>query len=60
MANWILIFVFSVPNNLNFNNPLIMDSFATREQCESTLFYITKSYEEVGIRGNGHCWGETK
>jgi hypothetical protein len=37
-----------------------MDSFATREQCESTLFYITKSYEEVGIRGNGHCWGETK
>ena len=58
MPTWVLVFSFLVPTNPNFNKPVIMDSFASREQCESTLFYITKSYEEVGIKGNGYCWGE--
>ena len=60
MATWILIFYFTVPNNPNFNKPVIMDTFTTRQQCESTLAYITVNYKEVGIVGQGHCWGEEK
>lgn len=60
MANWILIFTFTVPNNPNFNQPLIMDTFTTRVQCEQTLMYVKKNYEEVNIQGTGRCWGEGK
>ena len=60
MAEWILIFSFTIPLNNNFNRPVIMDSFTTREQCESTLAYIELSYKQVDISGKGYCWGEKK
>ena len=60
MANWILVFAFTVPNNANFNTPVIMDHFTKQEKCEETLYYITKNYENVGIKGQGYCWGEQR
>ena len=60
MANWILVFAFTVPNNANFNKPVIMDHFTTRAQCETTLLYVKKNYEEVNIQGQGYCWGEQR
>lgn len=60
MATWILIYSFLVPNNLNFNKPIIMDVFTTRQQCEATLYYIESNYKEAGIQGSGQCWGEEK
>ena len=59
-ATWVLVFSFLVPNNTNFNQPVFMDHFTTKEKCEATLYYITKNYEEVGIKGEGYCWGESK
>lgn len=59
-STWILVFSFMVPNNTNFNSPIIMDHFTTREQCEMSLIYIKKNYEEVNIDGKGYCWGEEK
>ena len=58
MISWILVFSFTVPNNPYFNKPIIMDYFTTREQCEVTLLYVKKNYEEVNIQGVGYCWGE--
>lgn len=58
MANWVLVFSFLVPNNANFNHPVLMDHFTTREQCEATLLYVQLNYREVGITGKGYCWGE--
>jgi len=60
MATWILVYTFLVPGNLNFNNPLVMDTFTSREQCESTLHYINTTYREQGIKGSGYCWGEER
>lgn len=60
MANWILVFAFTVPDNANFNKPVIMDHFTTRAQCEATLLYVKKNYEEVNIQGQGYCWGEQR
>lgn len=60
IASWILVFSFTVPDNPNFNKPVFMDSFATQQQCESTLMYIALSYKQVGITGSGYCWGEQK
>lgn len=60
MIEWVLVFSFTVPLNENFNRPVIMDSFTTREKCESTLAYITLSYQQVNIKGLGYCWGEEK
>lgn len=60
MATWVLVFSFIVPNNANFNSPVIMDSFTTKQQCETTLAYIKQNYEEVNIQGRGFCWGESK
>jgi len=60
MATWVLVFTFTVPNNANFNSPVIMDSFTTKQQCETTLAYIKRNYEEVSIQGQGFCWGESK
>lgn len=57
MTGWILFFAFSVPNNSNFNQPVIMDSFTTRQQCETTLAYIESNYREVNIIGKGFCFG---
>jgi hypothetical protein len=56
-AEWILVFSFLVPNNPNFYKPILMDTFTTREQCEATLFYLKKSYEEMDIQGSGYCFG---
>ena len=60
MPSWVLFFAFTVPNNANFNKPVIMDSFTTRAQCEATLAYIKQNYEEVNIQGRGFCWGEER
>ena len=60
MASWILVFAFTVPNNANFNKPVIMDHFTTRQQCETTLAYIESNYREVNIQGQGFCWGEQR
>lgn len=60
MPSWILVFAFTVPNNANFNKPVIMDSFTTQQQCETTLAYIETNYREVNITGKGFCWGENK
>ena len=60
MASWILVFAFTVPNNANFNKPVIMDHFTTRQQCETTLAYIESNYREVNIQGQGFCWGEER
>ena len=60
MTNWILVFAFTVPNNANFNKPVIIDHFTTQQQCETTLAYIESNYREVNIKGNGYCWGESK
>ena len=60
MASWILVFAFTVPNNANFNKPVIMDHFTTRQQCETTLAYIEANYREVNITGKGFCWGEQR
>lgn len=57
MNNWILFFAFTVPGNPNFNQPVIMDSFTTRQQCEATLAYIELNYREVNITGKGFCMG---
>ena len=57
MTNWILVFAFTVPNNANFNKPIIIDHFTTQQQCEITLAYIESNYREVNIKGNGYCWG---
>ena len=60
MATWILVYSFLVPNNSNFNKPIIMDIFTTKQQCEITLAYIELNYKEAGITGKGYCWGESK
>lgn len=60
MATWVLVYFFSVPGNTYFNNPVIMDSFVNRQQCEITLDYLKRSHAEVGITGNGNCLGEQK
>lgn len=60
MANWVLIYSFVVPASPYFNGPVIMDHFATREQCEITLEHIDQTYKQANITGSGHCWGEAK
>jgi len=49
-----------VPNNTHFNQPVIMDHFATKAQCETTLAHIDQTYKQANITGSGHCWGEQK
>jgi hypothetical protein len=60
MEAWILIYTFMAPHNQYFNRPVILDHFTTRAQCELALDYITTSYNQVNIVGDGHCWGEEK
>jgi|TARA_R110000803_G_scaffold19205_4_gene50525 hypothetical protein len=60
MTSWILVYSFLVPGNVHFNQPVIMDYFATQAQCNAALDYIDTQYKEVNIVGNGHCWGEQK
>jgi hypothetical protein len=60
MATWVLVYSFLVPNSPYFNNPVIMDNFATKEHCEIALDYVDTTYKESGIKGSGYCWGEQK
>lgn len=56
-SQWILVFSFLVPNNTNFNKPMLIDHFDTRDKCEASLFYVKKSYEQVNMVGSGYCFG---
>jgi hypothetical protein len=58
MTTWILVYSFLVPTSPYFNQPVIMDQFTTKQNCETTLEYIHNTYLEAGITGKGHCWGE--
>ena len=60
MASWILVFAFTVPNNANFNKPVIMDHFTTKAQCEESLLKLRLQYKEFEIPGEGFCWGEQR
>jgi hypothetical protein len=37
MATWILVYSFLVPTSPYFNQPVIMDQFTTKQNCETTL-----------------------
>lgn len=58
MANWILIFVLHISGTEYapfLREPILIDSYATKEQCEATLRYLTKT-----SLGTGNCWGEAR
>lgn len=42
------------------NNPIVMDNFTEKEQCEIALDYIKTTYEQINVKGTGYCWGERK
>jgi hypothetical protein len=56
MIEWILILVLNTNSNQFYlREPMLIDSFQTREQCLYALDKLTRE----GI-GNGNCWGEGK
>ncbi len=60
MVTWVLVYTFIIPANTYFNQPVVLDHFSSKEQCEITLDYINTTYNQAGISGSGHCWGEQK
>jgi len=58
MANWVLVFVLHISGTdygYYLKEPILLDTFATKQQCESALAYL----KETSI-GEGNCWGEAK
>ena len=54
MIEWILILVLNTNSNQFYlREPMLIDSYQTREQCLYALDKLTRE----GI-GEGNCWGE--
>jgi len=59
MISWIL--VFTIHSSMYpMNNPIVMDNFTEKEQCEIALDYIKTTYKQINVKGTGYCWGERK
>ena len=58
MVSWILVYTFLGHNDLGFTDPIIIDSFNTRDQCEISLTYMDETFKKINVPGRGFCWAE--
>jgi len=58
MIKWILIYTLNVTGTVQgyyLREPLIIDTFAVKEQCEAALNHLKETTD-----GSGQCWGEAQ